>query len=523
MELLQAGSEAFNEACTSLDNFSEATDLNEIEELLETILSLVSSENHEGSDEKKSKRVKRDSETQAGLLTLQSRTLLLLGQLIEHKDHPRAFELYSKSHALAAKIPDGDRASVEPCVELGRYSFKYAVNEQMLDGAKHHLARAIELAGVCASEGVEDSDSDSDSEDDVAAAGREAKMYLARLICQSSASDDQARKHLLEMKFKYRLSQPVIRSFLSTKNENKKVQTFVGAWDDVYSPELLKRLQSSFLPNSPFFKEHNYNSPSCGYFSYKLPLPLKSTDDVLTSAISRVFRAVSTRMPKVKNSTWVEWWCHSRHHNDGHSLHYDYIFGDGKGGEGARHPLASTVSYLEADCGGPTLITDQTMSQSQSSFGYKVKPKQNRLLCFEGNRLHCVLPGSELPPSNNSRRVTLMIAFWELDPGAPSTPEGRVEGESGLAWPGVVRSEYVEGSSESKSIAKHNQDAILRVDELIEDLEHPKNVVGPIDLLDDEIFTFFGALNSGLVIAKKGVCSLNCGGKCEVCRQRAAS
>jgi hypothetical protein len=44
-----------------------------------------------------------------------------------------------------------------------------------------------------------------------------------------------------------------------------------------------------------------------------------------------------------------------------------------------------------------------------------------------------------------------------------------------------------------------------------------------IDLLDDDVFTYFEALNSGLVLSGKGICSLNCGGACAMCRQFAAA
>ena len=39
-----------------------------------------------------------------------------------------------------------------------------------------------------------------------------------------------------------------------------------------------------------------------------------------------------------------------------------------------------------------------------------------------------------------------------------------------------------------------------------------------VDLLEDDVFTYFEALNSGLVLSEKDVCSLNCGGTCNLCK-----
>ena len=53
--------------------------------------------------------------------------------------------------------------------------------------------------------------------------------------------------------------------------------------------------------------------------------------------------------------------CVYRPHSNGHKLHYDYVVDQTDGS--VRHPLASTVTFVTADCGGPTLVTDQRMDR----------------------------------------------------------------------------------------------------------------------------------------------------------------
>ena len=110
-----------------------------------------------------------------------------------------------------------------------------------------------------------------------------------------------------------------------------------------------------------------------------------------------------------------------------------------------------------------------------------------------------------------------MVAFWEQDPRAPPSPAGM--GGGGMEWPKLVYNEDVGVETmQGAEGGVYNRKAAVRVERLVEKV-HNGSDVGPLDLLDDSCFASFGALNSGLVIAKRGVCSLNCGGKCEVCRQ----
>ena len=100
----------------------------------------------------------------------------------------------------------------------------------------------------------------------------------------------------------------------------------------------------------------------------------------------------------------------------GHQLHFDSD-DEGRGASGPRHPLVSTVLYLsKADVGGPTLVTRQVRTDSEmrlSGPAALVAPRENRVLAFDGQLLHAVVPGRGPSRSPTARRVTLMIAFWD--------------------------------------------------------------------------------------------------------------
>jgi hypothetical protein len=150
-----------------------------------------------------------------------------------------------------------------------------------------------------------------------------------------------------------------------------------------------------------------------------------------------------------------------------------------------------------------------------------------------------------------------MIAFWEEDPRAPPTPTwvNKSESKKGggakgsiVTWPKLlsqpfdVDNSFDKGSnkrkmseiedSDSDHTATLNNKAVTLVDPVVEVLEEfesdisnetrialRRKVKMGVDLLDDDVFTYFEALNSGLVLSEKGICSLNCGGTCAMCSQ----
>ncbi len=83
-----------------------------------------------------------------------------------------------------------------------------------------------------------------------------------------------------------------------------------------------------------------------------------------------------------------------------------------------RHPLVSTVTFISGDCGGPTLVTDQTVGNGRTTHGWLAAPRTNRIICFRGHLLHFVLPGAGVNEDGgpDARRCTFMVAWWEEDP-----------------------------------------------------------------------------------------------------------
>ena len=83
---------------------------------------------------------------------------------------------------------------------------------------------------------------------------------------------------------------------------------------------------------------------------------------------------------------------------------------------GVRNPIVSSALFLTSRVGGPTLVTDQSISAGGlAERGWATLPHANRLLMFDGRHLHGVIPGRGVAPAQSgtpSRRISLMVAFW---------------------------------------------------------------------------------------------------------------
>ena len=88
----------------------------------------------------------------------------------------------------------------------------------------------------------------------------------------------------------------------------------------------------------------------------------------------------------------AEWWLHSRAHTAGHQLHYDTDEQRLRRGQGVHCPAVSTVLYLEAGGGSPTIVADQRFGEPLAQRGWVCEPNRGRLLMFDGSLLHGVLP-----------------------------------------------------------------------------------------------------------------------------------
>lgn len=268
---------------------------------------------------------------------------------------------------------------------------------------------------------------------------RDATELLARLLCQG----DQARRAealvtLRKLGFTYCLAANL--TVARTKEEGqikKELQgsklaaaeqrpTPVNVFDDVLPGSMFALMREAFALGAPFWSENEYHSPRTGFFSFLHPLPASfPSPDVVFSASSGVGQGLDRVLqhlwviaarahPAVKTAKFVEWWAHARPHYYGHQIHFDSVPGSTRGVP--HHPIISTVFFVTADCGGPTLITDQTISSAVTTKGWLVEPRANRFMCFDGSLLHCVLPGSGAAPSADARRTTFMAAFWADHP-----------------------------------------------------------------------------------------------------------
>ena len=478
---------------------------------------------------------------------------VLLGRAVEWRAPAQA-------QGLFLEAAQANPLSAEAHLQLGRSLYYRALSAADLESAEASLRQAIDLAdGVSEAKGgvsggededeCEDEDGDEGGEeqdegcDDT---GPEARRILARLLCQSPTRRDEAHVLLSELGYTHCLSHALTSyDFLaaataavadpSAGQGEQLLGTAAGASDggDVERPggggkcfgypaascfdgalptALLAHLQAALAPAAPFWEEHAYASPSTGFFSYQHELPAWADGDgdgssgagsaprsALEQALLRLRAVAAEAVPAARGARFAEWWAHSRPHSSGHKLHFDYVRDNAAvhGRGGARHPIVSTVTYLTSPCGGPTLVTDQTMppvdhdsheggggpSASEqrptkrrrgspaapppplpsTGRGWAVVPNPNRCLVFNGSLLHCVLPGvgprpdpageaakadgCDAPPPECSsaldegknflepRRLTLMVALWETDPRAPTFPTA-----SAAAWPATLSS-----------------------------------------------------------------------------------
>jgi hypothetical protein len=207
-------------------------------------------------------------------------------------------------------------------------------------------------------------------------------------------------------------------------------------WDHLLGSSQLKLLQEVFHdPQADYWLSHNYQvEPPSKYFSYVIPLQRhKTKDNTLAVTVDDKFGCLGTiltklhshlipQFPKLSTATAVELWAHNRPHPTGHQFHFD---SDNEGqGRMIKNPIMTAIVYLSAGSsgggGGPSVITSQAIvSRHLASRGVLCHASTpGRVVAFEGNLLHGVIPGkasgscSSGGSNNNCRRVTLMLAYW---------------------------------------------------------------------------------------------------------------
>lgn len=254
------------------------------------------------------------------------------------------------------------------------------------------------------------------------AAAKKAALHL----CQARGEDRDeaaAQKALERLGCTHRLADCVLRYKWPPPPPTPSTahKPFVQAWDSALPPSHLQLMQDAFARSSPFWAEHSYSvEPPSPYFSYVhvLPRPGKKESAEhpatgLDDVIAHIHQSVCRRFPRCKKARYAEWWTHCRPHNSGHQFHFDSA---NEGIGGVRNPIVSTVTFLEATVGGPTIVTDQLFGEPRlAQRGWAVHPEENRCVAFDGRYLHGVVPGWGHRMGLKRRRITFMVAFWRDD------------------------------------------------------------------------------------------------------------
>ena len=537
--ILQHCNGAYNEACDIIEGnqiFDEHGEIVRIKtreeqlkealfriELCNTLLDeeIICSEFHSRSDDA----------TRDLVSTLKSESLVLYGNLIGWKDPLEARKSYEKV------VNKWNPESHEALLQYARSIWDLSENSDDFDDIESHLKQAIDLQN-------EEDESETKEGNKTGEETQEAKLLYCRLLCQLPNRRKEALERLAGMGYTFKLIDALLQNNfvhdrvevgLPIKDDNS-VPQYVGVIDNVFPPKVMTYISNLFARESPFWKENLYGSPSKGYFSFQSKKFKDSTKQKATflNILHHIWNTTARKFPKVKKAKYCEWWAHSRRHTSGHTLHYDYVVDKGKI---PRHPIVSSIFFVSANCGNATLVSDQTMKNERTTEACLLMPNSNRLACFDGKHLHCVLPGVGPTPNNSEeRRVTMMVAFWEESPNA-----AKMEEANGKEWSRLFHAQDKaanEALRASKGDCSVNPKGIVYLDKVVEAIPSKIRSGQPqskrrklaeestiaadthsVDLLGESVFANFGALNSGMYIADPSIsCSLNCNGECDVCR-----
>ena len=221
----------------------------------------------------------------------------------------------------------------------------------------------------------------------------------------------KASNLLSRLNYTRRLSSHVLNYKDVPTAQDPSSRDFCRYYDEFLPKVMLDRMQTIFQSNAEFWIKHQYNEfKSQGYFSYIYNLADEASN-IIEQVINLIFKRIQMDDPeKAKRIKYAEWWAHCRPHHMGHQFHYD---SENEGKDVLRHPLFSSVLYLDSTVGGPTIITNQTLKSQLANKGWAIFPKNNRLSIFDSSYLHGVVPGKGSTTSVDSRRVTFMVGFWD--------------------------------------------------------------------------------------------------------------
>ena len=280
-----------------------------------------------------------------------------------------------------------------------------------------------------------------------------ANEKLALILCQSDRSKDAA-SILKSLGYTCRLSSlvldyPSMDSTLSPSEQpTGTTKPPCRIVDNFLSNDELKILQDVFLDaDAAYWVDHNYQvEPPSPYFSYLIPLNKADDFGFIGHVVQKCFHHLKSQFPHLNKATCVEMWAHNRPHASGHQMHFD---SDNEGMGGVRNPIISTILFLTHGTGGPSLVTNQKLTHGRlATKGWFSSAKEKRLVAFDGQVLHGVVPGTK--SSGPGRRVTLMFAFWkkikvrEGGGAAQTFPSDAV-------WAVSLRRQFVVGTQNERS------------------------------------------------------------------------
>lgn len=232
---------------------------------------------------------------------------------------------------------------------------------------------------------------------------------LALLYIQSGRVK-QADGILKTLGYKCRLAHSILDYPTSSPLESPKNPP-CQIYSEFLDASTLKVFRDAFVdPKADYWVNHNYSvEPPSPYFSFVVPLDSIDETTCLGNLLLSL-QSVSARLKStIRQATAVELWAHNRPHASGHQFHFD-TDNEGCGGV-VKHPIITCILYLDAPCGGPSVVTQQRVSsRALAETAWLCPASSNQLLVMDGKVLHGVLPGKG---TASGQRVTLMLAFWK--------------------------------------------------------------------------------------------------------------
>ncbi|KAJ1449767.1 hypothetical protein M885DRAFT_500400 [Pelagophyceae sp. CCMP2097] len=279
-----------------------------------------------------------------------------------------------------------------------------------------------------------------------------AAYQLATLLFQAGEAE-QGDAVIWRLGFTLRLNDGVLaydRTFSAAAKTAPPRSAKLCALDGALAAEDFDALRRCFGAGGAYWGAHEY--PTQNFFSYNVRLDADGEPGndsglgALRDILQRAQRTVSKSLPGVAAAKSVEVWAHAREGDGHHQLHYDLDENALRRADRCvRSPIASSVLYVETvddeAAGAPTLVVDRALGgdyrAADDDRGWLIWPKPNRLLTFNGDLLHAVVPTiCRRPPQGNRKRVTVMLGWWgaDVDVSAAGTLSPNVRLEDDAPW-----------------------------------------------------------------------------------------